>query len=1091
VPTGVTPAQGPAIGGTTIQIKGTNLANALYVRFYDLATNILETGTSTFISDTSTNITLTTLPVGNYHGTTYIVVGNSQGASVGKAVRFTYTSVAPTVTGVSPNEGPATGGQTITVTGTNFEVGGSKVVKAVNLVNAAGDAVGVPNSAIKYLGPTQLQITTPGLGTNPVGKYNILVDTAYGESAVNANDVYTYLNVPTVTGVKPGNGPIAGGTLVTITGTHFAGADTETINTVWFDSMAATPFNVTATSLQVYAPEHAAGTVDVRVAADHVESPVSTADQYTYYASKFITFSIVAPQALVSQGIYLQMFGQQIPAPYTATAGTGIYFSYTGVNTGGWAVVSKATLPTPPALRFGPVKADGNRTAVVQVLDPIYAVHPYGIIGGEMVLSVGSPPSISAPGGVGSVPTPGTAPTKIFAVGEFSVNAAASTAYTAGNLDIDLSYVDQVGVPLTLSANGTPAPSFPYNGGVGTTLDRQTLFNDYASYVQGLVNGGTTSAGAFAELLPSDNGYRIIAPQDLLSIDEATPPPGAPAVSGVKVSGGQLTRPTPQQPGYGTGYYYVVTAVSATGESQGSPGIGFQMTSGQNAALITWTPFAASFPNAVGYNIYRGTVQYPPSPANPIYSTTLYKLNATPISGLSYLDDGSTSGTQLSPPANSFGYDPLGKYFDSALGAFFQNYTTSNSFSIHRDGDLFTGQTQSNFTYLAPDGATHSYAGRALVLTDQTQPTHYQYLIVDPRWSTNGYPGNAAPPSWLNQFDTVSPGQQIFGAEGAMGSAGEPGDAGGSPDIQKDLENSIATAFNRGIATQFSLAPDNWADPPVSFQARHDAAASTLPAGTYYYVITGVDAQGETTASLEQSVTTTATDPSAELSWSTTPQNLYPGFTTFTSFNIYRGNSSGGENQLIATVSGATGEYVDSNQGTPTAQNPPTYWASGSTSNWYEAFLHQPGVSINGLAYGYAYDDQGSFSTNFTVANPTSVTFTLRPWTGSVETPASLQFVTPPHDQLAGSSLAPVVVELLTPEGTPLLGSDLNVTVTVTAPDGGPTPGVPTSVQVSYLTGLATISFGPLAKGTYATGQYTFEVSVDGLDLQQTFNVFG
>ena len=73
-------------------------------------------------------------------------------------------------------------------------------------------------------------------------------------------DAFTYNAPPTVTGVSPNNGPAAGGTSVTVSGTNLTGA-----TAVHFGTNAGTSISgVTATSLTVTSPA-GTGTVDVTV----------------------------------------------------------------------------------------------------------------------------------------------------------------------------------------------------------------------------------------------------------------------------------------------------------------------------------------------------------------------------------------------------------------------------------------------------------------------------------------------------------------------------------------------------------------------------------------------------------------------------------------------------------------------------------------------------------------------------------------------------------------------------------------------------------------------------------------------------------
>jgi hypothetical protein len=71
-----------------------------------------------------------------------------------------------------------------------------------------------------------------------------------GTSATSVADQFTYEAAPTVSGVSPVAGPLAGGPSVIITGTGFTGA-----SAVDFGSTPATSFTVgSATSITVVSP---------------------------------------------------------------------------------------------------------------------------------------------------------------------------------------------------------------------------------------------------------------------------------------------------------------------------------------------------------------------------------------------------------------------------------------------------------------------------------------------------------------------------------------------------------------------------------------------------------------------------------------------------------------------------------------------------------------------------------------------------------------------------------------------------------------------------------------------------------------------
>ena len=112
--TGVSPSSGPAAGGTSVTVTGTNLTGATAV---DFGTG--HPGTS-ISGVTATSLTVTS-PAGT--GTVDVTVTTPNGTSALNAPsdQFTYNAPAlPTVTGVSPSNGLAAGGTSVTVSGTNL-----------------------------------------------------------------------------------------------------------------------------------------------------------------------------------------------------------------------------------------------------------------------------------------------------------------------------------------------------------------------------------------------------------------------------------------------------------------------------------------------------------------------------------------------------------------------------------------------------------------------------------------------------------------------------------------------------------------------------------------------------------------------------------------------------------------------------------------------------------------------------------------------------------------------------------------------------------------------------------------------------------
>lgn len=113
VVTKVSPRFGPLGGGTTVTITGVGFTGAFIVRFGVVAKAV------SFTVDSDTQITAVS-PVGNT--TVNVLVTTAIGGTSPKdRAHDTFTWIgAPTVTKVFPKQGPAAGGTSTVVTGTNF-----------------------------------------------------------------------------------------------------------------------------------------------------------------------------------------------------------------------------------------------------------------------------------------------------------------------------------------------------------------------------------------------------------------------------------------------------------------------------------------------------------------------------------------------------------------------------------------------------------------------------------------------------------------------------------------------------------------------------------------------------------------------------------------------------------------------------------------------------------------------------------------------------------------------------------------------------------------------------------------------------------
>jgi len=178
----------------------------------------------------------------------------------------------PTITSVTPAIGTLSGGASVTIAGTNFltpfpEYG---TVSAVYFGST-------PASSFTVDYDNQITAIAPA---HAVGTVDITVVNAYGTSATSSSDQFTYsTSVPSISGIFPTSGPVAGGTPVLITGTLFTAATAVT-----FGGTAAIAFYVlNDTQISAIVPDHTAGTVNVIVTIPN--GTVTGSSLYTYVAN--------------------------------------------------------------------------------------------------------------------------------------------------------------------------------------------------------------------------------------------------------------------------------------------------------------------------------------------------------------------------------------------------------------------------------------------------------------------------------------------------------------------------------------------------------------------------------------------------------------------------------------------------------------------------------------------------------------------------------------------------------------------------------------------------------------------------------------
>ena len=728
------------------------------------------------------------------------------------------------------------------------------------------------------------------------------------------------------------------------------------------------------------------------------------------------TFNFVIPAEVASLGV--------TAAVYSNSA--GYYVKYSPTSTPKWTdeLISTAgsTLPLITLV------AAGTYTDAVTVDLEIPSTHD--LPSAEMFFFVGTP-TISIASNQVSAPTVAI-PNQVATIYNYGMIEFNYTA--ADGLDVDSSLVNSAGLPFTIVYPDDVGLAYPLTT-LGVTLSEAQLNADYA---KAFSDGGKYEAysefeqcATYAQQQNTSN-LEVASPGTILAAEVA--PPTLTSATATTDSTSKLVD--------GCYYYYAITAFS-TNTIDGSDGVVGEtllsstsscQISGQQMVNLAWTQYFD--PNTAGYNVYRyASCDSTPPSDTAVYSLIAHLYGATTTT---YTDHGAIPQAKETSraTATNYGFNTLSEYYTSQIKQFFAYYE-ANTFSIHANSVLWIGNT----VQYTPTASWNSTAATYTVLRLTAQNANATLgikagdtiYIYQPIFSKNtSYLDTTAPvmPSWMSAYysEFESPSQMVFNCDGVFATNDyDPDVAGSTGDATAlaSIENCIAAAFNRGIATNTAMHPDNWAAAPVISQAPviGTTSNSATTTTTYYYAVTAVNAYGETTPSLIVSATL-APNQSATLTW-TAGSNAQ----TATSYKIYRGTSATNLT-LLDTVSYLGGtSYTDTNTKTPTTTAIPyQYFTLGTTANWYAAFVQSnsvidpvSGVSLYGLSYGFPYSDQGGLSSNIGFAPghiPTNITVNV----GAINGPS---FVTQTlAEAVTGQSYSQAVVLGGVTTGTTFSSSD-------------------------------------------------------------------
>ena len=301
--TAVSPSTGVLAGGNTVTVTGTAFAANLQVTFGGRTAQVTQ------VSWRGSQASVV-VPAGVAAGAVDVVVANPGSEPGTLASGYTYQP-GPTITSVTPAQGPTSGGTLVVIGGTGFQAGAGVVVKALNDVATA--------TAVSVRSGTSMTATLPAFTP---GIVDIVVQNPDGTSVVGAN-AFTYddtpgpVNPPTVASVSPNTGPTSGGTDVTILGADFESAQCV----VAFGGVrAATQSYVATTRMIATTPAGNAGAVDVTVTCPTAGQGLLN-NGFTYAGAPTVT-AVVPGSGSASGGTTVALTGTGFAANATVFFGS-------------------------------------------------------------------------------------------------------------------------------------------------------------------------------------------------------------------------------------------------------------------------------------------------------------------------------------------------------------------------------------------------------------------------------------------------------------------------------------------------------------------------------------------------------------------------------------------------------------------------------------------------------------------------------------------------------------------------------------------------------------------------------------------------
>src|SRR5690554_344712 len=276
--TEVRPAGGPVAGGQTVTIKGQGFEDGMRFSFGDAPAELLSV-------DAHAGSATVRTPA---HAAGLVAL-RAQTSTVSARLADAYLYHAdetPQIAAISPAVGPTSGATEVEIRGVGLDGAGVEFV------------FGAQSATVLERDTTFARVQTPA---GPAGSVDVIMQDAQGEVG-RLVDAFEYRQAIVIASVDPGEGPVSGGSAVTIQGSGFSGAQR-----VEFGGIGAEFEVLSDTEILAQSPAHGAGLVDVSVSGNAI---VALAEDAFNYTQALEVWGFTPIRGSIAGNTYVEVRGQ-------------------------------------------------------------------------------------------------------------------------------------------------------------------------------------------------------------------------------------------------------------------------------------------------------------------------------------------------------------------------------------------------------------------------------------------------------------------------------------------------------------------------------------------------------------------------------------------------------------------------------------------------------------------------------------------------------------------------------------------------------------------------------------------------------------